>query len=167
MRCVFLPTVTRLCVHKTEVTFANTYLRHLKPGGYYEQMEVSVAPVSEDGSVCPDSIFDKWGKTSIQAGEAFGKTLDVINIQKQGLIDAGFEDVVEHRFKVPIGGWSKDRKLKELGMYNRLYWEQGLEGWCLYLLTRYLGWTYEEIQVYVAEMRKMLRNKSMHAYHEW
>lgn len=153
-------------LHSIDVTLANGWFRHLKPGGHYEQFEVSVVPVSDDGSVYPGSIFDKWGKISIAAGEAFGKTLDVINIQKQGLIDAGFEDVVEHRFKVPIGGWSKDKKLKELGMYNRLYWEQGLEAWCMHLLMNYLGWSYKEIQVYVAEMRKMLRDKSVHAYHE-
>lgn len=144
-----------------------TVFRHIKPGGYYEQMENSVVATSEDGTVSPGSVFDRWAKTSLAAGEKFGKTLDVINLQKQGLIDAGFEQVVEHRFKVPMGGWSRDRKLKELGMYNRLYWEQGLEGWCLYLFTHYLGWKYEEIQVFIAEMRKTLRDKTVHAYHEW
>lgn len=74
--------------------------------------------------------------------------------------------MVEHRYKLPISGWSKDRRLKELGMYNRLYWEQGVEGWCLFLLTRYLGWQYEEVMVYVAQMKKMLRDKSVHAYHD-
>lgn len=85
---------------------------------------------------------------------------------KQGIIDAGFEGVVEHRYKWPIGGWSKDKRLKEMGLYNRLHWEQGIEGWCLFLLTRFLGWQHEEVTVYVAQMRKMLRDKTVHAYHD-
>lgn len=86
---------------------------------------------------------------------------------KQGLVDTGFEEVMEHRYKLPIGGWSKDPRLKEMGMYNRLHWDQGIEGWCVFLLTRYLGWQREEVMVYVAQMRRMLRDKAVHAYHDW
>ena len=53
-----------------------------------------------------------------------------------------------------------------MGLYNRLHWEQGIEGWCLFLLTRFLGWQHEEVTVYVAQMRKMLRDKTVHAYHD-
>lgn len=123
-------------------------------------------PKSEDGTVTENSIFAKWGQVSLEAGDAFGKTLRIVDESKQLLIDGGFVDVTEHRYKLPIGGWSKDKKLKELGMYNRLYWEQGIEGWCLFLLTRYLGWRYEEVMVYVAQMRKMLKDKTVHAYHD-
>lgn len=140
--------------------------RHLRPGGWFEQLEIGVVPKSEDDTVKPDSIFAKWGKVSLDAGDAFGKTLRCVDEDKQNLIDAGFTDIVEHRYKLPIGGWSKDKRLKEIGMYNRLYWEQGIEGWCIFLLTKYLGWRYEEVMVYVAQMRKMLRDKTVHAYHD-
>lgn len=63
-------------------------------------------------------------------------------------------------------GWPKDPRLKEIGMYNRLQWEQGIEGWCMFLLTNYLHWAKEEVDVYLAHMRRALRDKSIHAYHE-
>lgn len=122
-------------------------------------------PTSDDGTVKPDSIFAKWGAVSLEAGDAFGKTLRCWEESRPGLIDAGFDHVTEHKYKIPIGGWSKDQRLKEVGMYNRLHWEQGIEGWCMFLLTNYLHWRVEEVMVYVAEMRKMLRNKSVHGYH--
>ena len=128
---------------------------------------MGVVPKSEDGTVLPDSIFAKWGTTSLEAGDSFGKTLRIVDEAKGFIAEAGFEDITEHRYKLPIGGWSKDKKLKEIGMYNRLHWEQGIEGWCLYLLTRYLRWEYEEVMVYIAQMRKMLRDKTVHAYHDW
>ena len=65
-----------------------------------------------------------------------------------------------------MAGWPKDKRLKEIGMYNRLQWEEGIEGWCVFLLTNVLHWSEEEVRVYLAEMRRALRDKSIHAYHE-
>jgi hypothetical protein len=111
--------------------------RHLKPGAYLEQAEQSMVPKSEDGST-DSTIFEEWGKVSLQAGDAFGKTLRIVDEAKAKMIAAGFVDVVERRFKVPIGPWAKDPHLKELGRYNRLHWEEGIEGWAMMLLTKVL-----------------------------
>lgn len=53
--------------------------------------------------------------------------------------EAGFVDVVEKRFKWPIGPWSSDPKLKEIGRWNLLNWEEGMEGWVMAAYTRVLG----------------------------
>lgn len=53
-----------------------------------------------------------------------------------------------------------------MGLFNRLNWEQGVEGWCMFLLTKYLGWQLEEVMVFVAQMRKALRDRTIHPYHE-
>ena len=100
---------------------------------------MSVAPQSDDGSVTEDSIFAVWGRVSLEAGDKFGKTLRIVDQSKGLMQDAGFEDVVEHRFKLPIGGWSSDPKLKDIGRWNQLHWEEGIEGWCMALLTRIMG----------------------------
>ncbi|KKY27372.1 putative sam dependent [Diplodia seriata] len=126
-------------------------LKALKPNGYIEQVEMSVVPKSDDGSVAPDSVFARWGDVSLAAGDAFGKSLRTVDESKQGLVDAGFVDVVERRFKWPIGG---------------LNWEQGIEGWCMFLLTNYLGWTKDEVVEYLGNMRTMLRDRKVHAYQD-
>lgn len=51
----------------------------------------------------------------------------------------GFVDVQELRFKWPIGPWSSDPKLKEVGKWNHLSWTVNFEGWVQALLTRCLG----------------------------
>jgi hypothetical protein len=86
--------------------YSNNYLfhRHLKPGAWFEQAEMSVVPKSDDDTVKPGSIFHKWGEISLAAGDAFGKSLRTIDEAKQNMIDAGFVEVTEHRFKWPIGG---------------------------------------------------------------
>ncbi|KAF2030400.1 S-adenosyl-L-methionine-dependent methyltransferase [Setomelanomma holmii] len=147
-------------------TFYREAYNHLQPGGWYEQLEASVVLKSDDGTIVPDSIFDQWGKLSLQMGDKFGKTLRIVDEQKAGVEAAGFINVVEHRWKLPIGGWPSDRRFKELGRYNQIHWDQGIEGWCLYLLTMVMEWKLEEVQVYLAKMRQALRDKSIHAYQE-
>ncbi|KAJ0419647.1 S-adenosyl-L-methionine-dependent methyltransferase [Aspergillus carlsbadensis] len=144
----------------------NQAYTHIKPGGYIEQVEQSVVPKSDDGST-EDTVFEEWGRISLQAGDAFGKSLRIVDESRDRMIKAGFMDVVERRFKVPIGGWSADPRLKQLGLYNRLQWVEGIEGWCMYLLTTVLGWTREEVEIYLARMRKGLQDSSIHAYQEW
>ncbi|KIW01727.1 uncharacterized protein PV09_06904 [Verruconis gallopava] len=146
--------------------FYKQVFSHLKPGGWIEQVEGSVVPKSDDGTVKPGSPLHKWGELSLKCGDLFGKTLLVVDEAKQNIIDTGFIDVVEHRYKWPIGDWPRDPHLKEIGMYNRLFWEDGIEGWSMYLLTNVLKWSREEVMVYLAQVRSALRDRSIHAYIE-
>ena len=140
-------------------------VQHLKPGAWVEQTERSVVPRSDDGSTV-GTIMEKWGDISITAGERFGKSLKIVDQSADHMRRAGLVDVVERRFKVPVGGWAKDKHLKHLGKWVQLEWEDGIEGWTMMLLTNILGWQPEEVQVYLAEMRRGLRDKRIHAYHE-
>lgn len=51
--------------------------------------------------------------------------------------DAGFVDVVESRYKWPIGDWPADPRLKEMGVLNARHWIEGLEGWTMRMLTKF------------------------------
>lgn len=146
--------------------FYQEVLTHLQPGAYFEQVEMGVVPKSDDGTVEIDSIFDQWGKTSLLLGDKFGKTLRVVDEAKGNMEAAGFVNVVEHRWKLPIGGWPADKRFKEIGQYNRIHWDQGIEGWCIYLLTTVLHWSAEEVQIYLAKMRTALKDRKIHAYQE-
>lgn len=75
-----------------------------------------MVPKSDDGTVQPGDIFSKWGEVSLAAADAFGKSLRVVDEAKQNLIDAGFVDVVEHRFKWPIGGMPFIRTLRNIAV---------------------------------------------------
>lgn len=153
------------CVADWDKFYEEAYA-HLKPGGYIEQFEQSVVPKSDDGTT-NGTVFDEWGRVSLEAGDAFGKTLRVVDEARSKIIAAGFTEVVERRFKCPIGAWAKDPHLKEVGRVNRLHWEAGIEGWTMMLLTNFLGWSREEVEVYLAQMRKAIRNPEIHAYQEF
>lgn len=112
--------------------------RTLKPGAYVQQVEQSVVPKSDDRTT-DGTIFEKFGRISLETGDTFGKTLRVVDESADYMRKVGLEEVTETRFKIPIGPWAKDKKMKELGQYNRLQWEEGLEGWVVYLLTTIKG----------------------------
>ncbi|KAL2826333.1 S-adenosyl-L-methionine-dependent methyltransferase [Aspergillus pseudoustus] len=140
--------------------------KHLKPGGYIEHWEQSVQAKSEDGTTS-GTVYEEWAELAWRAGDAFGKTLRIVDESKHRISKAGFTDVVEKRFKCPIGPWAADPTLKKMGSFNRLQQEEGLEGYAMYLFTTYLGWTREDVGVLLGRMRTVLRDPKIHAYQEY
>ncbi|KAI4205929.1 MAG: hypothetical protein LQ350_000114 [Teloschistes chrysophthalmus] len=112
---------------------------HLAPGGYLEQAELNPVLTCDDGSIKPGDAIDECGKLAVRFGEVFGKSLMVEEFMQDDIRRAGFTNVVKKTYKWPIGAWSNDPKLKELGRFNLRHWHEGLEGWTLRFYTKYLG----------------------------
>ncbi|KKA20747.1 UMTA methyltransferase family protein [Rasamsonia emersonii CBS 393.64] len=98
------------------------------------------------------------------AANKFGKTLDNVHLWKEKVEKAGFVDVKESVFKVPIGPWPKDPKLKEIGRYQQYQQIQALEFYTPALLSRVLGWNNMEIQVILSKAQSELKDHSIHLY---
>ncbi|KAK8177042.1 SAM dependent methyltransferase [Phyllosticta citrichinensis] len=139
----------------------------LKPGGLIEQLEVSLAPQSEDGTLPRTSALTTWSKLLLAAGDAAGKSLRTVDEMAQHIRSAGFAAATQRRWKWPIGGWmARPAGLRARGVWNRLQWEAGLEGWSLLLLTRWLGWSKGEVGVLMRRVRAALRDRRVHAYQD-
>ena len=93
-------------------------------------------------------FFREWGRTVIGLGEKFGKSFTIWEESKERLEKAGFEDVIEVRYKWPMNGWPSPefrthgddgekhwRRLRELGLWNQLRLYDGVEGFMIRLLT--------------------------------
>jgi hypothetical protein len=52
---------------------------------------------------------------------------------------------------------------KEMGAYNLYQRLENLEGLTLALFTRFLGWSREEVFVFLTDVRKDLKNPRIHA----
>ena len=141
---------------------------NLRPGGWIEQIELDVRVVSDDGSLPPDSLLAGWGPTFLGCAERAGRPLDTQTTMKAAMEKAGFIDAHEKLYKCPIGGWAKDPVLKDAGKVNQHHWSSGLDGWAMWLLTRYgtpQPWSAEAVQVYVAKVRQEMQNPQLHIYH--
>ena len=86
-----------------------------------------------------------------EAAERAGKGWGVVGRVKEGLGEAGFVDVREMVVEMPVGAWRGEKKWKMVGRFGVLNLYEGVEGWCLALLTRVLGWGPEEVRELVRE----------------
>lgn len=141
---------------------------NLKPGGWIEQLEVSPVIQTDDGSLPPDNILNDWGPNMLGCGQRAGRGCDTFDTMTTKIQNAGFTNVHQKLYKWPIGPWPRDREMKEAGMVNHQHWSSGMEGWCMWLLTRFGDphpWSQEEVQVYVARLRNELMNPRFHIWH--
>ncbi|KAI8648345.1 hypothetical protein NCS56_01518800 [Fusarium sp. Ph1] len=53
---------------------------------------------------------------------------------------------------------------REIGSYDQAAVEEGLEGYVVYMFTDILGWSMDEVQLYLSKVRKELRDKRHHTY---
>ena len=73
-------------------------------------------------------------------------------------------DVVEVVRKWPINRWPKDPELKELGMWNMENFLQGLQASVMAPFTRALGWSPAQVEIWLADVRKDIMSRRIHAY---
>ncbi|KAJ5254262.1 hypothetical protein N7524_011442 [Penicillium chrysogenum] len=139
----------------------------LTPGGWIEQVELDVRVYSDDGSLKQDSTLATWGDNFIGCSERAGRSLLTQETMRGAMEKAGFVDVQEKLYKIPLGPWPKDKVLKEVGQLQYAHWLAALEGWAMWLLTKFGApspWSKEEVQLYLSNVRAELRNPRTHAY---
>ncbi|KAL4922404.1 S-adenosyl-L-methionine-dependent methyltransferase [Aspergillus aurantiobrunneus] len=137
---------------------------NLTPGGWFEICDFTVGVFSDDESAEKATNMQRWRDLLIEASEKFGKPFSVAKHYKQWMIDAGFSDVQEEIYKVPFSPWAKDPRLKELGKYHQANMLEALEAYSLALMTRFLGWTVEEVRLLLVGVRKELQDRTLHIY---
>ena len=138
----------------------------LRPGGWMESQEIMPTIYCDDGTMGIDYAFSHWVRTQDDAAMAMGKPLRIANKLKRWYEQAGFVDVHEEVFKLPINGWPKDPQFKMLGKFNEENYLEGVQAWSLQLFTRGLNWTKDEIEVYLVHVRKAISNRAVHGYHK-
>ena len=80
------------------------------------------------------------------------------------LKEAGFTNIREAHLKWPMGPWPKDPFWKKFGQLNLDNMLSGLEGMSMALLTRTKGWTSEQVQEYLVDVRKDMKDPKTHYY---
>ncbi|KAG9495479.1 hypothetical protein J7337_013728 [Fusarium musae] len=156
----------------------------LKPGGWFQHIEPDLQMLSQNPEIKVDdeqyaslpppllftklnkvSIFTRWAKIFTQVGDTIGCTFDFSNGKLSTLAkDAGFVSVTPQTHRIPVGRWPKDKKKKELGTFVGLSFSQALDGFVKLPLCEILKWSPEEMQLFAAEMRKILMNPKTQAY---
>lgn len=133
---------------------------HLKPGGWFENVEIDIEPRSENPAVTNDQahVFKKWCKLFYEAGDKQGRTFQIAcdGRMEKYMRETGFQGIVHKQWKIPIGAWPQDPHLKRIGQYSGLFVDQSLDGFAVFPIGEILGWSQDEVTVLVAQMRKAI-----------
>ncbi|KAF2137396.1 uncharacterized protein K452DRAFT_110648 [Aplosporella prunicola CBS 121167] len=136
-----------------------------KPGGWAEFHAFDTNYKSDDGTLKPDAYLNRFVETLKDGCGRMGKEL-VPGPKLEGWFkDAGFVNVGVQTFKVPLGPWAKDKKMKEIGMLNLMQVLEGMEAFSFRLFMSVLNWKLEEVQVFNAKVTQELKGKTVHPYY--
>ncbi|CCE28844.1 uncharacterized protein CPUR_02533 [Claviceps purpurea 20.1] len=133
------------------------------PGGWVESLEYEPEFRSDDGSVELEPVLASYGELFREASKTLNRPLFVKEIQARALDEAGFIDKRVIRYKIPIGPWAKDYKFAEVGRVARETMEHDLEGYTQ-MLWQSAQKPEDEYQLWLASMRKAMRNPKVHSY---
>jgi len=137
----------------------------LKPGGWVESQEMDYHGLSDDGTIDPNCRIkfweDEWTRGVNKVGLRGGCDPDLV---VQQMTEAGFINITTLYFKMPIGPWPKDPRLREAGTFGLVNLLEGFHGLSAKVFTTLCGWSIEEMEVLLMECRDELRQKGVHRY---
>ena len=86
---------------------------------------------------------------------------------KDLMAEVGFENVVEQRVPIPINTWPKGRESKIIGAMEQMNLLDLADGMTKSIFIKVLGWSVEEVEVFLVSVRESLKNTGIHAYIPW
>ncbi|KAG8349737.1 hypothetical protein FVEN_g12080 [Fusarium venenatum] len=143
--------------------FFDQSFKNLTPGGWIEVVDI-LPPTSDDGTMSPDTALHKWSNLLLESTEKIGRPFGGTAFYKSQMEEVGFKNVTLRVYKWPQNRWPKDKKYKELGSWTLENISSGLEAISNALFTRVLGWSKPELDVFLTDVRKDIKNTSIHAY---
>lgn len=145
--------------------FFHQAYENLKPGGYLECQEMSFPIRSMDPGVhAGNSAVIRWAELFMEAARKIGLDAQSTRNFTPRLRNAGFVDINVKMHKWPIGKWARGEKMKLLGRYVLEDVMDFLPSGALSLFTRVLGWTREEVELFLVDCRAELKRKDRYYY---
>ncbi|CAM1502199.1 Fc.00g041830.m01.CDS01 [Cosmosporella sp. VM-42] len=147
-----------------ETQIAEQAFAALEPGGWFESQEVDCNVCCDDGTLEPTGAVAVWSNDLIAASNKLGRPAILGFTLKEVYERVGFVDVQQRIYKMPINGWARDHKLKELGWMWGTNLMEGLAGFSYQLLNKAFERTSAQIEVSLIDVRQDLGNPRIHAY---
>ncbi|KAL7624172.1 hypothetical protein AAE478_005729 [Parahypoxylon ruwenzoriense] len=136
----------------------------LKPGGWLEIQDLKCVAKCDDDTMAEGDICALYAATLVGALGRLGINCFDVEKYPQFLKEAGFTNIKETILKAPLGTWPNDPHQAKVGLYNRNMIYDGLHGFSIRPFTHGLGWTPEEVEVYLVDVRKAILSSTAHIY---
>ncbi|KAK3321827.1 S-adenosyl-L-methionine-dependent methyltransferase [Apodospora peruviana] len=139
-------------------------IKNLVPGGWAEFQDYYVKMQCVDDSLSGTAL-ERWNNLLLEGVRKLGKNGLAPAKFKQQMIDAGFVDVVERKFALPGNPWAKGQEEKILGTMQMTNIMDGLHGMSMSLFTKVLGWTVDEVDTFLVDVTRDLKDRRIHFYY--
>jgi hypothetical protein len=131
-----------------------------------ESQEFDLITLSDDNSMPPNSATKQWCSllaSGALSGGGINLRLKPSELET-AMKEAGFVDITIREFKLPIGLWPVEPRLREAGKFALGSMLAGLHGISLAIFTRFLKWNVEEMEVLLESVRGELKLRAVHSY---
>lgn len=140
----------------------NKAFNALNPGGYFEMQDsLTITCIDSSGE---GTQLMRWVSLMLEAATKLGRDWAKVKEYKKWMEAAGFVDIKETYFAWPTNTWPRGLHYKTLGVWAGEDLKDGLEGFSMAALTRAHGWTEDEVKALLADVRRDLDDRNIHAY---
>ncbi|OHF01843.1 methyltransferase domain-containing protein [Colletotrichum orchidophilum] len=136
---------------------------NLNPGGWVEFQETVIDFKAVDGSL-EGTALRRWNDHLLEGIRKAGRDALSAFEYARHMTDAGFQNVQQKKFAVPASPWAKGRNQKILGAMQMTNNLEGVQGITMKIFTQVLGWTREDAELLLVDVRKDMADKNIHAY---
>lgn len=143
--------------------FARNCYDNLEPGGYVELLEATMLFQAVDGSH-EGTAMQRWNSLMVEGVKKVGRD-PFSPIRLHSLLkEAGFVNITERRLAVPTSPWPKGKRQKVIGTLEMQNLLEVAHGITMSVFTKALGWTADEVEALLVEVRENLQDTRIHTY---
>ncbi|KIW86683.1 uncharacterized protein Z519_12738 [Cladophialophora bantiana CBS 173.52] len=136
---------------------------HLEPGGWLEFQLLALRHDSQQPSPQPFTFIQELHRHLSEGLSKLGRKLDIHDDLPQILRENHFRNIKHIQETVPLGPWSRDPKLKEIGHIWKEAFSRQLQALSLKAFIKGLEWDYGEYEGFLAHVQNELEQwKRLH-----
>jgi hypothetical protein len=140
-----------------------SFYKNLHPGGWAEFQEIIIYFQSIDGSI-EGTALQRWNTLLLEGIRKMGRRPTEALRCKKWMAEAGFVNISEKKFAVPMNPWAKGKVQKALGAMQMANNLEGVDGLTMTVFTRSLGWTPAQVEELLVDVKRDMKDRSIHAY---
>ncbi|KAI9733115.1 MAG: hypothetical protein M1834_003662 [Cirrosporium novae-zelandiae] len=138
--------------------------KNLNPGGWLEIQEFSFPFECPDGSCSIEDPAIRWTQLVVEAAAKNGVNLRAFKDWGRQMQEAGFVDIHYKALRFPVNPWGKGKKAKLMGRLGLRDALNGCSGITMRPLTKFLGWTPEEVDELVEAAKEQMLDRNIHVF---
>ncbi|KAJ5551757.1 hypothetical protein N7535_000300 [Penicillium sp. DV-2018c] len=138
---------------------------HLRPGAWFEQVEIDFRPRVEGANEEPPRALSSWYSTLKHATEATMRPIAHSSTETiRNLQEAGFTEIDHQIVGLPVNQWHPDAHEKIVARWYNLALGESIYPLCLAPFSRVLSWSKEQIDRIVSDAQNEIYDKNIKAY---